>query len=91
MFAGNDSSAIKSSAIDSAWTEVRSKILFCAKSHPNHEIRSFQSGGVRNLEIATAIGQMLTFVSNPIEKKVPKIEKLESARIALKICTISKL
>ena len=45
MFAGNDYTAIKSSAIDSAWTEVRSKFLFCAKSHPNHEIRSFQSGG----------------------------------------------
>ena len=45
MFVENDSSAIKSSAIDSAWTEVRSKFLFCAKSHPNHEIRSFQSGG----------------------------------------------
>ena len=45
MFAGNDYTAIKSSAIDSAWTEVRSNFLFCAKSHPNDEIRSFQSGG----------------------------------------------
>ena len=38
MFAENDSAAIKSSAIDSAWTEVIQNIQIYIESRPSHEV-----------------------------------------------------